>query len=149
MGILSFLDDLEPTPFRDFWRLNEHEIPDAPGVYFLVARPGLRFTYPTGRSPIFYIGQAGSLRERLRTHSKFAHHVREERRVGYNLYFPRYEYAGAFAGRYCHLRTWQGCTPRALEEIVMARFAHRYRTFPVANAAGSWNRLMPLKQKNA
>jgi hypothetical protein len=149
MAHFSFLDELEPTPLVDFWRMDEHPVPASPGVYFLVAKPSVRFTYPKGKSPIFYIGQAASLRRRLTQHFTFSTHVRENRRVGYSLYFPRYEYAGAHGGRYCYLRTWQGCTPRALEEIVLARFAEHYRSFPVCNGAGSWNRVSPFGSKNA
>jgi hypothetical protein len=49
---------------------------------------------------------------------------------------PRHEYGGAFGGRYCFIRTWQGVRRKALEDVVLARFALRYRAFPVANGAG-------------
>jgi hypothetical protein len=142
MATFKFLEDIDTSPLSDFWRLHQHDIPASPGVYFLIARPGVRFLYPTSMSSIFYIGQASSLRRRLSDHLKYSTHVRENRRVTHSLYWPRYEYAGAHGGRYCFIRTWQGCTPKALEDIVLARFAKRYRAFPVGNGAGAWNRIV-------
>lgn len=144
MSAFKFLGNHDISPLSDFWQLGDHqqEIPASPGVYFLVAKPGIRFMYPKGMSAIYYIGQARSLRRRLLEHLNFSMHVREDKRsVTYPVYWPRYEYAGKFGGRYCFMRTWQGCTPKALEEIVLARFAEQYRAFPVGNAAGSWNRI--------
>ncbi|HME89751.1 MAG TPA: hypothetical protein VKE30_11130 [Chthoniobacterales bacterium] len=138
MGTFTFLDDLRPTPLADFWRLASHDIPTSGGVYFLIARPGVRFTYPAGKSCIFYIGQAGSLRRRLRDHLRFSSHVRENRRgVGYPIYWPRYEYASVFGGRYCFIPVSGRQTPRALERVALRRFQQRYHSFPVANSAGA------------
>jgi len=139
MSILGFMSDLEVSPMRDFWRLDEHDIPSKPGVYLLVARGDVRFPYPNGRSPIFYIGQSCSLRRRLREHLKWAKIARDSREEW--LYWPRYEYAAAFGGRYCFVKTWQGFKPKALEDKVMALFARKYYSFPAANAAGAWRRV--------
>ena len=144
MSAFSFLGDFDSSPLSglsNFWRLENHDVPDAPGVYFLVAKPGVRVTYPTGTSPIYYIGQASSLRNRLLGHLDFTTHVRENRRTTSPLYWRVYEYGGVHGGRYCYMRTWRGVTPKALEDIVLARFAKRYRAFPVANNAGAWNRV--------
>jgi hypothetical protein len=139
MALLKFLEDLESTPFQDFWSLSEHEVPDRPGVYILAARPGMHYTYPVDKSPIFYIGQAGSLRARLRAHLKHATEAKCSRR--FPLYWPRYEFAAAHGGRYCYIRTKQGQRPKVLEDIVLARFAKRYLSFPIANGAGAWRRV--------
>jgi hypothetical protein len=129
----------EVPPLADFWNLAEDEIPAASGAYVLAADKW--FSYPAGKSPVFYIGQARNLRKRLLTHLTFATHVRERDRRGLSMYYPRYEYAGAFGARYAFLRTWQRLSPRALEEKLMVAFARRYRAFPLANSAGAWNRL--------
>jgi len=55
---------------------------------------------------------------------------------------PVYEYAAAFNTLYCLVYTWQGLTPKALEEILMAHFAQKHRSFPVANGAGSGDRVV-------
>jgi hypothetical protein len=142
MALFQFLDGLKVSRMADFWSLEGPDIPASPGVYLLVAKPSVHFIYPAGRSPIFYIGQARSLRQRLLRHRTYSVHVREERRQPSSpLYWPRYEYAGAHGARYCYIRTWPGCTPKALEDTVLARFARRYRSFPVANGAGAWNRI--------
>ena len=142
MATFKFLGDLKTSEVANFWRLASHDIPASPGVYFLIAKPGVRFTYPGGTSSIFYVGQAGSLQRRLFDHLRFSTHVREKRRVGYSLYWPRYEYAGVFGGRYCYIATPRRSTPKALEDLVLARFAHQYRAFPVANSAGAWNQVV-------
>jgi hypothetical protein len=142
MALFKFLNGLKTSPVSNFWKLKEHHVPSSPGVYLLVAKPSVHFSYPAGRSPIFYIGQARSLRQRLNRHLVHSTEVRQNRRIpSAKLYWPRYEYAGVFGGRYCFIRTWQGVTPKSLENLVLARFAKRYHTFPVANSAGAWDRV--------
>ena len=142
MALFKFLAGLEASPLADFWRLDEHDTPELPGVYLLIAKPSVHFLYPHGKSPIFYIGHARSLRDRLSRHLEFSQHVRDDRRGPSSpLYWPRYEYAGVFGARYCFIRTRQGRTSKDLEDIVLARFAKRYHSFPVANGAGAWNRI--------
>ena len=121
----------------DFWTLDRHDIPARPGVYVLFGSHS--FVYPSGRSPVFYVGQSDDLRARLRTHMKWS--LEASAPVRKPLYFPRYEYAAKFGRWYAYARTWQRLTPRAMEEMVMSRFADRYRAFPIANSAGSWNRV--------
>jgi hypothetical protein len=139
--VLRFCQDVttvESPKLLDFWGLQADDIPTLPGAYVLAANNW--FTYPAGKSPVFYIGQASNLRRRLMNHLKFAEHVRDNERRG-SMYYSRYEYAGAFGARYTYVRTWQRLSPKALEELLMASFAKRYRAFPIANGAGSWNRL--------
>ncbi len=137
--LLDFLSDSRVSQPRDFWSLDQDVIPQTGGVYILIAGPGLVFQYPHGRSAVFYIGMARNLRSRLRQHLTYAVQARSDRRL--SLYWPRYEYAARFAGRYAFIKTWQGMSPRALEDEVLARFAARFRSFPVANGAGSWWRV--------
>lgn len=139
MAILDFIADYEPSDMKDFWKMKDHEIPTSPGVYMLVARGNSHFHYPIGKSPIYYIGQSKNLRSRLLTHLRHATEARDNRKEA--LYWPRYEFAAVYAGRYCFIRTWQGLTPKGLEEEVLASFAKKYRCFPIANGSGSWNRV--------
>jgi hypothetical protein len=137
--ITDFIQDYGVSNLKDFWECDQHDIPATPGAYLLIARGDTHFHYPLGQSPVFYIGQSKNLRTRLLTHLKYAKQAREDRVE--NLYWPRYEYAAIFGGRYCFVRTWQGLGPRSLEELIMARFAKKYRSFPIANGSGSWNRV--------
>jgi hypothetical protein len=113
------------------------EIPDESGIYVLFSDQA--FTYPSGRSPVFYIGQSKDLRSRLHTHVTYALEARDDRKL--TLYYPRYEYAARFGRWYAWARTWQGLSPEVMEARAMARFAARYRSFPITNAAGSWNQV--------
>ena len=73
------------------------------------------------------------------TISKYATEAREARRRP--QYWSRYEFAAVHGGRYCYIRTWQGLRPKDLEDIVLARFAKKYRSFPIANGAGAWKKV--------
>jgi hypothetical protein len=139
--IVDFLEQIpkcESSPLKNFWTLNTHDVPEQPGIYVLISNEW--FTYPGGRSPVFYIGQSGTLRSRLVEHLRYARQVRDGERIA-TVYWPRYEYAGQFGKSYTFARTWQAMKPKALEEEALASFARRFRAFPVANGAGSWNRI--------
>jgi hypothetical protein len=129
----------EASHLQDFWRLDEHDIPETGGAYVLVASEW--FVYPSGKSPVFYVGQSRNLRQRLRMHRRYSIDVRDDQRNRGDLYWPRYEYAGRFGSRYAFVKTHRGKTPRAVEEELLASFARQYRSFPVANGSGSWNRV--------
>lgn len=137
---LRFLKGLanDPVPMRDYWKLKDHEIPYRPGVYILIARLGVLFQYPRGKSPIFYIGKAESLNKRLNEHLKHSKEARRDRMDIKNKYWRRYEYAASFGGLYTFIHTWQGMTAKNLERKIICQFADYYRSFPVANSAGSW-----------
>jgi hypothetical protein len=140
--LLAFLDRLghpgNVSVLREFWKLDEHELPVTGGVYILVADRW--FSYPAGKSPVFYIGQSRNLRSRLTEHLRHARRA-WDKRLKPPLFWPRYEFAGQFGKSYALVRTWQRMTPRALEEEAMAAFAREYFSFPIANGAGSWNRI--------
>lgn len=145
MKKLPFLDrGYENSPIRDFWRLDEHDIPERPGAYILLARPGFTFMYPRRNSSIFYIGQARNVQQRLRLHLLFGREARDHRKE--TLYWPRYEWAAAFGARYTVIL----CRPRErskrLEEDLLAMFAEHYRAWPIANGVGGWSSLLTLEQ---
>lgn len=134
MRILEFLGDRRHSGLCDFWHLESHDLPDSAGVYLLLAQRSIGFQYPLGYSPIFYIGQSKKLRNRLLMHLKFSKEAKEHRKL--DLYWPRYEYAAHFGGRYCFILT-RG-NPKKLEETILAKFAQKYRSFPITNGTGSW-----------
>jgi hypothetical protein len=140
MSTLSFLSDFDLSPIYNLWTANMERISTQPGAYVLLAATGTKFLYPTGSSPVFYIGQATNLRKRLFTHRKYSADAQSNRKL--SLYYPRYEYAAAFGCRFAYIRTWQGLSAKALEENLLACFAKQFRSFPIANGAGSWNRIV-------
>lgn len=148
MGRLPFLDpDLEHVAIRDFWLLREHDIPAAGGVYILLTAPGITFRYPRYSSPVFYIGQAQNLKRRLCDHLRWSADARDNRKEA--LYYPVYEYAAAHGGRYTYILTKTRRTPKKLEDIVLACFAERYRSWPVANGRGAWTSLFTMDELEA
>lgn len=140
MKDLRFLKDFGTIAVlvRDYWKMKNHDIPSSPGVYILIAKPDISFQYPRGKSPIYYIGKAANLRRRLYEHLKHSIEAKKDRKHEHHKYWPRYEYAASFGGRYTFIHTWQGITPKNLEDKILSQFADRYRSFPVANGAGSW-----------
>jgi hypothetical protein len=150
MKNFNFLEDFgrERSRMKNFWKLECHEIPSSSGVYLLVAKAGIEFQYPEGKSPIYYIGKADSLRRRLLQHLKLHLEVKS-RNVEEEDFLnrPRHEYGAVFGGGYCFIKTWSGMTPKNLEDEVLALFAKKYRSFPVANSAGAWNRIEKVFEK--
>ena len=140
MAVLQFLNGMKgikASPLANFWQLDRHVIPPYPGVYLLIAKSGISFTYPTGTSAVYYIGQGRSLHRRLHTHYTNTKECREYDDLAF-VWKPRYEYGAKLGGRYCFIRTWRGMSPKGLEDRVLERFAKRYHAFPVANSAGAW-----------
>ena len=124
------------------------KIPTGPGAYVLIAGPKIRFRYPAGMSSVFYIGQSKNLRRRLNHHALHTAIAADpERRIeyGYPLWEPRYEYGAQFGARFAYIPKWQGLAdPKDVEDIVLAVFALRFRSFPVANGAGAWRRVWQI-----
>jgi hypothetical protein len=142
---LPFLDrGCDHGPVRDFWCLRDHDIPQRPGAYILLARPRITFMYPRRRSSVFYIGKAANLRARLRQHLRYATEARCDRQE--TLYWHRYEYAAAFGGRYTYVLAKPRQKPKCLEDDLLAMFAEHYRSWPAANGVGSWNSLLTPAQ---
>ena len=145
MATLQFLDDLtdlKVSGMAELWKCDHHQIPEKPGVYLLIAKPGIRFIYPAGKNPIYYIGQAKSLRRRICGHRRW-HVAAQERNLPHDLYEMRHEYGAAFGGRYyfIELGTGSNMSLKDLEDTVLGLFARRYRAFPVANSRGAFDRI--------
>lgn len=132
------------APLRYLAHVRHHVVPPAAGAYVLLANPGITFMYARRRSSVFYIGQALNLRRRLMSHARYVREAMSDRQR--TLYWPMYEYAAAFGCRYTHLRTRGVQTPEQLEENLLAMFAEKYRSWPVANGAGGWGSLLSPKQ---
>jgi len=142
---LPFFDKgIHAAPIKDFWALDEHEIPDKPGAYIILSKRNWIFPYPRRRSSVIYIGQATNLRRRLQEHLKFAESAKKQRK--HTLYYPLYEWVSAFGGRYTYITTKTSQKPKKLESNLLAMFAEHYRAWPLANGIGAWNSLLTPKQ---
>jgi len=67
---MKFLRKWKTSKVADFWRSNEHDIPSTPGIYILIAKRGVTFRYPNGKSPVYYIGETANLKKRLSGHCR-------------------------------------------------------------------------------
>ncbi|MGE5546432.1 MAG: hypothetical protein ACM33T_06020 [Solirubrobacterales bacterium] len=115
------------------------KVPDKSGVYILIA-PNHEFTYPRRAGSVFYIGEAESLSVRLAQHSVHTAAVAANARIGYDVYWPIYEYAGAFGAQFSYSTT---ADHKAEEGKLLERFARRFGAIPVANTKHSdfWHRV--------
>jgi hypothetical protein len=139
MASLEFVGDLLASPLCDLLSADKPDAPKkTPGAYILVAGSGTVFRYPRGESPVFYIGKATGVRGRLLTHRK---NILQAMTAGAHVYGPVREYGAAFGAYYSFIRATDEYSPSELEDLLMARFAKRYRSLPVANSAAGWKRI--------
>lgn len=141
--VLAFLEDYEKRA-KDLWSFKSidddyESLPDGPGAYILRADGRWTWPYPWGQSPVFYIGKAKTLRDRLWDHWYAAGRAKNDEFPEY--YYPVHNYEGAYAASYYPIATWQGMTPDALEEELLGRFIRRYGARPVANGQTRWKRV--------
>ena len=142
-GPLSFVGDFQTTPLHDHFGV-ELQVPvKTPGAYILVARDGVAFKYPRGDSPVYYIGMSNRLRNRVRMHRENIRKAREHRE--FSIYPPLAEYGCAY-GEYFSIVTTEvtGINPAELEMRLMARFAKRYGSLPVANSSANWKMIRAM-----
>lgn len=137
---LKFLGRLSSSPVRDLLGVNPDIPTRTPGAYILLAKSDILFRYPLGDSPVFYIGKADNgVRGRLMTHRKNILEAKDNR--AHCIYRPLREYGAAFGTLFAYVPAGSEWAPGDLEVQLMARFAKRYGSLPVANSAGDWNRI--------
>ena len=125
------------TPFMNIKRLEREDIPDEPGVYVMISDHA-EYVYPwstaNGNSPVYYIGRAQSLMERLMTHKRYCEQARSKPAY-HDHYWPYYEYA---AHHGCNV-AWVTCEdPKTTEKAMLVDFAEYYGAKPVANGQSGW-----------
>ncbi len=129
-------------PWTSFWELDQHNgVPTSGGVYFLLANLRTRFRYPVGSSSVYYIGKADNIRRRLLNHLSGARDCEEAWRKRHDdrtRYYPKYQYAAAYADSYAWIPAWQGMTPRSLESWVIGDFIATHHAPPVGNQKIPW-----------
>lgn len=141
--LLSFLGSIEKRAdayYRQFANVNQDwdELPSGPGVYVLLAQGGTVWPYPWGRSPVFYIGKSGDLRNRLWDHWNGAKQAKAY--DGDSMFYAVNHYAAEFSTRFITIPTWQGMTADSLEKEAIGRFVRSYGARPVANSQTRWDR---------
>ena len=107
------------------------DIPDEPGAYVLGTRDGTMITYPWGVSPIYYIGKASNLRNRLSDHKK--HTLGAKKDHTERAWWPRYQYGAAFGADCVWYLAHDDNDPQNLEARLVESFYWAYGAIPVAN----------------
>ena len=117
-------------------------VADTGGAYVLGTSDGTMLTYPWGNSPVFYIGKATDLKERLSEHRRHICGAMENHDELH--WWPRYQYGAAF-GAHCAYYSRKG--PENVQNVEAALIESFYGVFgaiPAANA--SWPRRIKPQQ---
>ena len=108
------------------------DVPDEPGAYVFGTADNTMLVYPWGLSPIYYIGQAQSLRARLSDHCKATLGAMD---ADETYWRPRYQYGAAF-GAHVVWYLARGLELQNFEATLITSFYDTYGAQPIAN--GSW-----------
>lgn len=96
------------------------DIPEEPGAYVLGTADGTMFGYPSGTSPIYYVGCSGNLRSRLIKR----HRKRSSR-------WPRHRYMKKYGAHVVWYRA-EGVAPKEVKATLIKAFCQTYGSKPVA-----------------
>lgn len=118
---------------------DEYQLPETGGAYIL-GTSGTMLTYPWGSSPIFYIGSAKNLRDRVIHHRDSILMARDNHDEVY--YWPRYQYGAAFGADVAWYSRRGRQPPQNVEADLIEKFYETFGAIPTANS--NWpNRIQP------
>ena len=126
---LAFHQAWPDTPVIDLLAA-EPDLPTDAGAYVLGTADQTMLVYPWATSPIYYIGKAENLRERLLTHRKYIQGAIDD--YWDRWWWPRYQYGAAF-GASCVWFASTDMPAKALEATLVSHFYLRFGSIPVAN----------------
>ena len=118
------------------------DIPGKSGAYVLGTRDGTMITYPWGVSPIYYIGKASDLRNRLSGHKKHTLGAKNDHKK--EAWWPRDQYGAAFGADCVWYLAYDDMDPQNLEARLVESFYWAYGAIPVANH--KWPKHLEPKQ---
>ncbi len=117
-------------------------VPDVGGAYVLGTSDRTMLTYPWGVSPIFYIGKATNLKQRLLEHRK---HIFGARRDHEEIYWwPRYQFGAAFGANCAYYSRRGPENVQNIEARLITNFYDWFGSIPAANS--SWPREIKPQQ---
>lgn len=131
------------TPVIDLLAAEDADLPTEPGAYVLGTAGETMLVYPWGTSPIYYIGKAEDLRERLSTHRTYIEGAKND--YWERWWWPRYQYGAAF-GASCVWFTSQETSAKALEASLVSEFSSDMARFPSRTHSG---RKLPEQERKA
>ena len=120
-GLIDLLDDELPKT-------------TAGGAY-VIGTADTMLIYPWGTSPVFYIGQAANLRQRLAGHKTMIQEAQEDYD---HWYRPRHQYGAALGAHVAWYSRRGPESPRVIEGRLMDAFYEMFGAIPCAN--GAWSR---------
>lgn len=127
---LAFHNAWPGGPPIDLLEAVDRDLPTEAGAYVLGAAGETMLVYPWGSSPVYYIGKADDLRQRLLVHRKHIFGALED--YWDRWWWPRYQYGAAF-GASCGWFTSPKKSAKELEAKLVEDFYLRFGSIPVAN----------------
>ena len=109
---------------------DEDQLPETGGAYILGTSSTL-LTYPWGASPIFYIGKARNLRDRVSQHREYILNARDNHD---EHYWPRYQYGAAFGAHVAWYSRRGPEEPQNVEAYLIEKFYETFGAIPTANS---------------
>lgn len=120
------------NPGYEMFNLLEHEpsfLPQKRGAYVLGTADNTLLTYPWGMSPVYYIGKAENLRNRIEDHANRMSAACDDHSASWS---PRDQYGAAF-GSHCVWYRTKKEDPHNVEAKLMESFFLYYGALPAAN----------------
>ena len=130
--------DNENGTLFDLFEDDPDQIPNKPGAYVLGTADGTVLVYPWGVSPVYYIGKAVRLQERLSQHCSYTIRCRADHDAEW--WRSRYQYGAAF-GAHCVWYLADDQVPQNIEAALVNSFYTTYGAIPVANI--HWPNFLP------
>ena len=127
---LAFHNTWPDGPVIDLLEVDDADLPTDAGAYVLGTAGETMLVYPWATSPVYYIGMADNLRQRLRSHRKHIQGAAED--YWDRWWWPRYQYGAAF-GASCVWFTSSEVSSKELEATLVNEFYMRFGSIPVAN----------------
>lgn len=116
-----------------------NDIRDKSGIYFFVSKSH-RYIYPSGESPIIYIGTSNNLKRRLKEHLKSFHTAQQHLYKKDIWIYSRYNYIIHHGADVYYLPTIGKEDAKNLESKVLENFFDKYASLPVGNGAFSYRK---------
>ncbi|MDE0093970.1 MAG: GIY-YIG nuclease family protein [Gammaproteobacteria bacterium] len=129
---IRFFNNRKILHIVDLLTVDLVQIPSVQGAYILGTSGETMLTYPWATSPVFYIGKADNLRQRLKSHKKYTEGAMHDYR---DWWWPRYQYGAAFGVSCAWFQSFNK-SPAWLEAKLVANFYENFGSIPVANT--SW-----------
>lgn len=142
--IRKFLPEFRPGRGDSYdFELNDLDaisgIPNRSGVYVIVSTKSPYFIYPTGKSPVIYIGESINLKQRIKEHYSIFKEVCNPETADKWWYSSRYQFMKYFGAHVYLFYCYKNQSPKELESFFLHSFYNKFHSIPFGNGARSFS----------